>query len=686
MLESFFKPKGVAVIGASRDPHKLGYGVVRNLIRYKFKGAIYPVNANATDILGLECYPSVSKVPDPVDLAVIVVPAAQVAEMITQCGKRGIRHVIVTSGGFAETGPEGRQKEQELKVIADKAGIRLIGPNCIGTIDTHSPLNSTFIMGMPATGEIGFTSQSGAMVAAVIDWSLGAGIGFSRIVSLGNQIDVNEREMIASMVSDPQTRVISAYVEGVSQGREFMAIAEEASRKKPVVVLKGGTGEGGAKAVASHTGSLAGRSDAYRAAFARSGVLMAETMEQLFDWARALAWQPLPRGNRIAVLTNAGGPAIMAVDTLEQNGLKLAPLTDETRAFLKPRLPAAGSINNPVDILAGSGPGTYAIALDALLSDPTVDAAVVISAPQDWFLPESLAEVIGEVSMVHKKPVLCSLMGHASIQKAVEILSQRKIPNFTFPERMGSTLKAMLDRARWLERGPVAAEALSGIDHLAAQHAVNHHHFKNLMKSYSIPIPPDHLVTTAKAAVSKANAVGYPVVLKLVSPDFTHKTEVGGVITHLQTPEAVSEAYDMIVKTVTLIKPDVRIEGILVQKMMDKGHELLVGVRHDPQFGPVIVVGSGGVEVELLKDVAVGIAPVNRQQAIELLASTLAGKRLNGWRSVKPGDWNAAIDVIVRLSQIGADFPEISELEINPLLVLEPGQGAWALDVRAVMG
>lgn len=685
MLEAFFKPKGVAIIGASRDPHKLGYGVVRNLTEFRYKGPVYPVNASASEILGLTCYPSVSQVPDPVDLAIIVVPAANVVEMVDLCGKRGIKYVIVTSGGFGETGEEGKARERLLKLTADKHGIRLIGPNCIGSIDTHTPLNTTFVMGMPIPGDIGFTSQSGAMVAAVIDWARGAGIGFSRIVSLGNQVDVTEREMIASMVNDPHTKVITAYVEGVSNGREFMAISEEAARKKPLIVLKGGTGEGGAKAVASHTGSLAGSADAYRAAFHRSGILTATTMEELFDWARALAWQPLPKGNRIAVLTNAGGPAILAVDALEASGLKLAPLTEATRAHLKPRIPAAGSVNNPVDVLAGSGPATYALALDTLLSDPTVDAAIVIQAPQDWFLPESLAEVIGEVAANHKKPVLAAIMGMASVQKALEILHRKKVPNFAFPERMASTLKAMLNRYHWLESQRESHSSLSGIDHLEAQSAIYHQDFVRLMEAYGIHFPAFELAQTAKIAASKASQIGFPVVMKLVSPDFSHKSDVGGVLLNLKTQDDVLQGFDAIMNMAKMIKSDARIEGVLIQKMMPKGHEILVGLKQDAQFGPLIVVGTGGVEVELLRDVAMGIAPLSHLQATELLSKTIAGKRLNGWRNIPPGDWNAVTDAVVRLSQIGADFPEIKELEINPLLVLDPGNGAFALDVRGVI-
>lgn len=684
-LDPFFSPCGVAVIGASSNPHKLGHGVVRNLMEYHYRGPIYPVNPVVRDILSHTCYPSVTDVPNPVDLAVIVVPARSVAGVVDQCGSRGIKHVIVASGGFGETGPEGQAREQELARIAKKHSIRVIGPNCIGTIDTHTPVNTTFVVGMPQVGDIGFVSQSGAMCAAVIDWAIGAGIGFSRIVSLGNQVDVNETEMLAALVDDPQTRVITAYIEGVANGRAFMKTAEDAARCKPVVVLKAGHSEGGAKAVSSHTGALAGNAEAYDAAFQHSGVLSVGTMEELFDWARALAWQPLPKGNRVAILTNAGGPAILAADAMEAIGLELAPLTDETRTYLRPRLSVAGSVENPVDVLAGSGPGTYAVALDALLSDPSVDSALVIQAPQDWFLPASLAEVIGEVAAVHRKPVLASIMGLASVEQALTILHRRRVPNYAFPERAASSLAAMLVRRQWLDTPAEPLVELTDVDRTAARAALDGNDFTSVLAAYCIARPPARMANNAHKAASIADEIGYPVVLKLVSSNITHKSDVGGVVLDLADSDAVRAAFTRMLTTVRAASPNAIIDGILVQKMLKSGQEIIVGVRRDPQFGPLVLVGSGGVEVELLQDFATGIAPLSRTQAERMLSSTRAGIRLKGWRGCPPADRNAVLDVMLRMSQIACDFPEIAELEINPLYVQTEGQGAYAIDVRGVV-
>lgn len=683
MLDPFFKPKGVAVIGASRNPHKLGYGVVRNLKEYRYQGRIYPVNKSASEILGLPCYASVEEVPDPVDLAIIIVPAPVVPGIIEQCGRRGIGSAVVISGGFSETGEEGRQLEEELAAVAEEWDVNFIGPNCIGTIDTHTPVNTTFVTGMPESGEIGFCSQSGAMVASVIDWARGAGVGFSRIVSLGNQVDVNETQMIEALHEDPQTRVITAYIEGVSDGKAFMKAARKAAQDKPVVALKGGRGESGAQAVASHTGALAGSSEAYEAAFRRSGVQQAETMEEMFDWARALAWQPLPEGKRVAVLTNAGGPAILAVDALEKAGLEMAELTPDTRNYLASRLPKAASVNNPVDVLAGSGPGTYAVALDALLTDETVDSVVVIQAPQDWFLPASLAEVVGEVAGVHDKPVITSIMGKASVEEALTILHKRKIPNLAFPERVASVLAAMIRRKEWLDLPSESPGRYSDLDMASAQAAASEGNWKSLLREYGVEFPPESVAQTEEEAVEAAESIGYPVVLKLVSESVSHKTEVNGVRLGIRDAEGVRNAWRQISQSAERAKAAV--DGIQVQKMLTGGQEVIMGFRRDPQFGPLVLFGTGGTDVELLQDVASAVAPLNRMQAENLVDATRAGIKLKGWRNQPPADRETVVRYVMRFSQLGDDMSGIQELEVNPLYVLPEGQGAFALDVRGTL-
>ncbi|MCS7261643.1 MAG: acetate--CoA ligase family protein, partial [Anaerolineae bacterium] len=672
MLEPFFTPRGIAVIGASRDPYKPGYGVVRNLRDIGFPGGIYPVNPAAQEILGYRCYPSVSEVPDPVDLAVVIVAAERVIEVIKQCAARGIHHAVVSSGGFSEIGEEGRVREQALVETAKQLGMRIIGPNCIGTIDTYHHVNVTFTIGKPRPGPIGFVSQSGALCVALLMWAENNGIGFSRIASLGNQADVNETEMLAVLGEDLRTQVVTAYIEGVADGRAFMEVAERISRKKPLIVLKGGRGSGGAKAVRSHTGALAGSPEAYQAAFHRCGALQANTLLDLAEWAYTAALQPLPRGDRVAVLTNAGGAGVVAVDALETHGLKLAELSETTRARLRTVAPPPCTIANPVDVLAGSGPTVYSVALEALLADDGVDAVIVIVGPQDWFLPTSLAEVIGEAFARHKKPVLASMMGLEANHPASALLQRYHVPNFSFPDRAANALAALLQRRRWLEAPMGTSLQLHDPAkvHQASQDALRRRDLKGLLAAWGIRFPDEGIVHSADEAVMLATRIGYPVVLKTASDKITHKTEAGCVAVNLTDEVAVRESFRRIMAAAYARSPEAAREGVLVQPMLDGGYEAIVGVRRDPQFGPLVLVGSGGIDVELIRDIAIGIAPLSYVQAEELLNVTKMGRRLQGWRGAPPGDRAAVLEAVVRLGQIAHDFPQIEELEINPLYVL----------------
>jgi acetyl coenzyme A synthetase (ADP forming)-like protein len=711
-LNVFFRPHGVAVIGASRDPNKLGYGVVRNLLEHGYEGPVYPINPHADEILGLKVYENIADVPDPVDLAIIVVPASLVERMLEACGKRGIGAVTVVSGGFREVGPEGEAREERIKTIAREYDIRLLGPNCIGTIDTHTPLNSTFVTGSPIPGEIALVSQSGAVTAALIDWARGSGVGFSRMVSLGNQAGVTEAEMLEAVAQDERTRVILAYIEGVADGRAFLEAATRVSRHTPVIALKVGRGGSGARAVASHTGALAGADAAYDAAFRRAGVLRAGRLEEMLDWARALAWQPLPQGNRVAILTNAGGAGVMALDALEAEGMRLAPVTEDTKAFLKRRLLPAASVENPVDILAGSGPATYALCLDALLDDETVDAVVVITAPQDWFEPVSLAEVVGEVGnspLGRRKPVLGGIMGLASTSDATHVLHRRNIPNYAFPERVGSTLCAMWERKRWLDEldGEPPVNGVEGVDGDTAEDVIraglhvmrdritqedadpdeagwmSPDQVEALLNAYGIQTPQSGLAPNVDAALELAKSVKYPVALKLAAPSVTHKSDVGGVVLNIDSAAALRQGFSDLMDSVSKHMPDLSVvEGIYVQHMIDGTGELIVGAVRDPQFGPLVMAGVGGTAVELKRDVAFELAPLSRKQADAMLDRTAAGALLGGFRGAPPADREAVVDAILCLAQIALDWDAVAEIEINPLIVLPRSYGAYAVDAR----
>lgn len=682
MLEPFFSPGRIAVIGASSDPNKMGNNVVRNLIGFGFHGDIYPVNRHAHEIAGLRCYPSVEELPEKPDLAIVIIPAPGVPGVLRDCGEAGIGHVIIQSGGFSETGEKGRAREEELQKIAREYGIRVMGPNCIGVIDTHTPLNTTFVVGIPDRGDIGFVSQSGAVVVSVMDWSQSKGIGFSRIATMGNQMDVSAMETMQAVADNPNTRVLTTYIEGISDGRKFLDVARDISLKKPFLALKGGQSEKGADAVTSHTGALSGSMEAWEAAFRKSGVLQVNNMQEMFDQARALAWQPLPAGKRVAILTNAGGFGILAVDALQQHGLEMAPLTDRTKTWLRERIPPAGSVNNPVDIVAGTGPATYALVLDALLADETVDAVIVIQAPQDWFRQSSVAEVIGEGATLYKKPVITCLMGKRDADDTLALLHKRRIPNVAFPERAASILAVMDKRRLWLDAMKKAGKLTASPPKIPARAGklITDGDWQGLTAAYGIPLPEQTTVSSADEAARAAEAIGYPVVMKLMSDKITHKTDIGGIRVGLQDEKEVRHAWDAIADAARKAGADM--QGVLVQKMLRSGQEVIIGIRQDDQFGGLVVFGTGGTEVELYRDVSTAVAPLNTIEAGRLIDATVAGRKLAGWRNMPPRDRNAVTDILVRMSHIAVNHPEITEMEMNPLYVLEDGQGAFAIDLR----
>ncbi len=692
MLESFFAPRGVAVIGASHSPAKLGYGVARNLVLSGYPGAIHFVNPRGGHLFDRPVYPDVLSIPDPVDLAMILIPAVSVPQALDQCGQRGIRAVIIGSGGFRETGETGRQLEHQCLAIARRYGMRILGPNCIGLLDTHLPLDTTFLpLPGPIPGDIAFLSHSGAICEAVIDWARGQGFGLSRLVSLGNQMDLTEADLLMPTVADPHTRVVAMYLEGIGDGRAFLEQAARAAKEKPIIAIKVGRSRSGREAVASHTGAMAGRDAAYAAAFAKAGVLRAETTEEVFDWARALAWCPLPRGPRVAVLTNAGGPGAIAADALEANALERAPLTETTRDELRTFLPPAASLRNPVDMLAAAGPGEYAAALRCLLADETTDAVMVILVPPPM---TTAAEVVGAVIPLIRsanKPVVMVLMGEDLIAHAARLLRQAHVPDYRFPERAASALRILAHRARQLrlpeeEPAPPAALRLEQVRAVlagaraAAGGLVDPAAAAALMSCCGVAVPRSEVAAAEAQAVEAAERIGWPVVVKLVSPDQPHKSDIGGVIVGVRSEEEVRQAFRGLAARAEAAR--LRFDGVLVQAMVDEGQEVIVGVVRDEQFGPLVMFGAGGIEVEASRDVAFALAPLSRREAEGLVDSTWAGRRLRGYRSAPPADREAVVQAVMRLAQLAVDVPDVAELEVNPLRVLPEGRGALALDVR----
>ncbi len=690
-LTPFFQPRGVVIVGASSSPTKLGYGVARNLVNSGFAGAIHFISQKSGNLFGRPVYTTLAEVPDPVDLAVLIVPAPGVTDALRDCAARRIPAAIIISSGFREAGAEGAALEAEVLRVAKLSNIRLIGPNCIGLLDTHLPLDTTFLPPpMPTAGDVAFISQSGAICAAIIDWARGQGFGFSRIISLGNQADVNETDMLVAVAEDEHTRVLTLYLEGVSDGQRFIEAAARVARRKPVIALKVGRFASGQRAAASHTGALAGQDAAYTAAFEKAGLFRAGTSEEMFDWASALTSCPLPKGRKMAVLTNAGGPGVIAADALEIHGLTLAELGADTRVALASRLPPAAGLNNPVDMLASASPEIYADCLRLLLDDPNVDGALVILPPPPMFSAESVADSLIPLIRTSLKPVVVALMGEMLIQKATECFRLARVPEYRFPERAASALAVLADRAEFLgknhDQSPVD---LSDLDRVAAKTVLavapggswlDPEPATRLLAAYGIPTAPVKLARTEAEAAKIAAQLGFPVALKVASPDIPHKSDLGGVLLNVQTAEEAAAGFRTVNERALRARPDAKIEGVHLQRMLPDGQEVIVGARRDEQFGALMMFGSGGVEVEGLKDVAFALAPLTTSEAENMLRRTWAGRKLAGFRNISPADAKAVKDVLMRLAQLAHDLPEISEIEINPLRVLT--QGAVAVDVR----
>ncbi len=688
-LDSFFKPNGIVIVGASTSPEKLGYGVARNLIQSGYQGAIHFVSQKQGELFGRPLYTDLMQVPSPVDLAVLVVPNTAMPGAIESCAKRGIHAAIVVSAGFREAGAEGAALEKKCTEIAHAQGVRLLGPNCIGTIDTHLPLDTTFLQPpMPTKGGIAFASHSGAFAAAIIDWARRQGFGFSQIVSLGNQADVNETDVLPLLADNEHTRVIVLYMESVSDGIRFVETARRVTQRKPVIALKVGRFESAQKAAASHTGALAASDTAFDAAFAKAGIFRADTAEQMFDWARALEHCPLPRVSRYAreerslldprgtaILTNAGGPGVIAADALEVNGLHLAQLSDATLKALSANLPPAAGIHNPVDMLASASPQNYADCLKLLLDDSNVDSVMVILPPPPMFTTESVADAIIPIIRSSQKPIVVALLGSELTANAFERFNKANVVTYPFPERAASALGILARRAKYLDRGRrTEDQTVHGLPSTVFSST------DELLSAYNIPIASIKLARSESEAARIAKELGFPVVMKIASPDILHKSDIGGVLLNVKSEADVQGGYTLLVERAIKTKPNAKIEGVHIQRQIESGQEVIVGAVRDPTFGPLVMFGSGGVEAEGLKDVAFALGPLSPLEAEEMIRKTWAGKKLDGFRNIPAADKSAVQDILIKLSRLAHEHPEIQEIEINPLRALS--KGAIAVDVR----
>lgn len=696
MLEALFSPQAVAVVGASSNPAKLGHMVLENIIKYGYQGSIYPINPKADEILGTKCYRRVTEVPGSVDLAVVVVPNKHVAAVMNDCAEKRVGAAIVITAGFREAGAEGRQMEREVIEIARNNGIRVVGPNCLGVIDTGSSLNASFAAGMPEKGKISFMSQSGALCTGILDWAALNGLGFSSFVSLGNKGDLNETDFLEAWRDDPSTDVVMAYLEGVVDGHAFMETARKLTKKKPVVVVKSGTTSAGSRAVSSHTGTLAGSDVAYDTAFKQSGILRAQSVAELFAFSTALAYQPLPRGRRVGIITNAGGPGIMATDACERAGLELAALAPDTVKYLQQVLPPAANHYNPIDVLGDARSDRYEKALEAALKDPGVDAIILLLTPQAMTDIEATAQAVVRISKEHDKPVLASFLGGKDVAAGNRVLAQGQIPTYDFPEEAAAALHAMVRQREWIgsqQEPPVHKDAdreRAATTLLAAQKAgrlkLNEMEARQIIAAYKLPLPRSQLAASTDQAAQLAHDVGgYPVVMKIISPDILHKSDMGGVVIGVQNDKEACQAYQDILIRARRYMPDADIWGVAVQQMVDKGKEVILGVTKDPTFGHMIMFGLGGIYVEVLKDVQFGITPITPSQAREMITGLRSYPLLAGVRGEQPSDIEALVDCLLRVSQMVTELPQIVELDINPLFAYETGKGVMAVDARIVI-
>ena len=690
MLEHFFQPKSVAIIGASREPGKVGYAVVDNLVRYDYEGEVYPINPKADEILGLKAYPSVSEVAEEIDLAVIVVPAKFVLQVIEDCGAKKIDSVIIITAGFKEAGSEGSALERQLAARTQELGMRVLGPNCMGLINTRSKLNASFAQGMCETGNIAFFSQSGALGTAVLDWAIQENLGLSRFISLGNKMDVSESDLLRALADDPDTAVILGYIEGVKNGAAFMKAARDAAKKKPVIIMKSGGTAAGARAASSHTGTLAGSETAFTAAFRQCGVIRAKSIEALFDQAIAFAYQPLPKSSNLAIATNAGGPGIIAADACERSNLMMASFGQETIEKLRLQLPPTAALYNPVDVIGDAKADRYRVALEALESDPGVDAILLILTPQAMTETDETARAIVEIT--GRKPIVANFMGGAGVASGVKILQDNRIPNYPSPERAVAALETMAQYKSWLDQ-PTPGYATFDVDkervaeilakyQRGGEAELSGSDPMDVLDAYGFSVPGSGLAHTSEEAIEMAQKFGYPVVMKIASPDILHKSDVGGVKLGLSTDDEVRQAFEDVMSSARRYMPQATILGVTMHEMAPSGKEVILGMTADPDFGPVVMFGLGGIYVEVLKDVVFRIAPVNLKEANAMVREIRAYPLLRGVRGEEPADIEAIVESILRLSQLVTDFPDIVEMDINPLRVLTAGRGAIAIDAR----
>ncbi len=699
-IESIMSPRSIAVVGATNRPGSVGHAVFRNILNAGFEGVLYPVNLKAKSVQSVKAYPALMDIPDEVDLAVIIVPAETVCSVMGEAGKKGVKGAIVISAGFREIGGRGVELENCLKEAVRKYDIRLVGPNCLGVINNNQKvrMNASFATKMPKAGNIAFISQSGALCTAVLDYAEGRNIGFSKFVSFGNKTDVNETDLLRYLKDDPDTDVILMYLEDITNGREFLETAREITwqANKPMLAVKSGRSAEGARAAASHTGSLAGSDSAYDALFYQSGILRVEGVDELFNRAIAFAKQPIPKGNRIAIVTNAGGPGIMATDAAVRHNLKIATFSEETKQKLKKVLPPTANIQNPVDVIGDATHERYEAAIRYILMDENVDGAIVILSPQAMTDVLETAEIVPHVAKDIDKPVLCSFMGIVDVSEGVKYLEKNGIPNYSFPEAAVRSMASMafygkllsLDRREvrrvTADRDTASAiikKKLTGRD----RYYMSEKEANEILQCYGFPVLKSVLLKDLSEVDEAAEGFAFPVAMKICSPDIVHKFDVGGVRLKIKTKDEARTAFEEIIENVKKLKPSVKIDGVIIERMAKRGVEVILGAVREPKFGPICMFGLGGTFVEAMKDVTFRLAPMWEISAEIMIQTIKAYSILKGVRGSPPCDIDAIKDCVLRLSQMVTEHPEIAELDINPLIVYPQGEGCVVADSRILL-
>ncbi len=692
-LKPFFEPRSVAVVGASRREGKVGHEVLASLIAGRFQGPIYPVNPHAEEVEHLRCYPDLKSIGAVPELVVVVVPSKAVAKVLRECGQVGVGHAIVVTSGFKEIGGEGERLEREIVQIARDGKVRMIGPNCLGIMVPGHRLNASFGGPLPEPGCIGYFSQSGSLLAAIVDMARAAGLGFSKLVSIGNKADVGEMDVLRAFGQDPETRVIAGYLETIADGDAFIREAERISHDKPVLLMKAGETGAGAAAASSHTGRLADSQQAYECVFERAGVIRCRSIRAQFAYARAFASQPLPAGPGIVLIANTGGLGIMATDAAEREGLQLASFSEETQAKLQADLPAAANWHNPIDVLGDALADRFEVALSAALGDDNVDAALVLLTPHAMTECGATAEAVVRVAAGGSgKPIHACFLGSSRVEKAVGILRAGGIPCYDSPESAVAAMRAMADYARWRSR-PKRVVKLFPVNRRKVEKIIHRHlrdgdpeigetEAREILDAYGFVTPKGLLATSGEQAADFAEQIGFPVVLKIWSPDIVHKAEVGGVRIALASRQDVTDAFDLMMYRIPKKCPDAQVLGVLVQEMCRGRQEVILGMNRDPHYGPLMMFGMGGVLVEVLRDVAFYLAPLTAQEAREMLVSTRTYQILEGTPGKEGVDIDAIAEGLQRLSQLVTEFPQIQEMDINPYAVGPEGTTPLAVDAR----